>query len=234
MSQKPPTQNAELGPDCEIAPNVQLGYQYKGWKKPAKIGELSRVHSGTVIYADTQIGSRFTCGHNVVIRAACDIGDRVVILHGTTLEGKITIGKGVKIMAHVYIPSGTVIGSMTFIGPGVNFLNAMLPMRAPGVSGPQIGRQVVIGGGVTIGPGVKVGDNVFIGAGATVLKDIPPNSLAYGTPASYKPLPEKFGKRNDPAQIFAGLDLWHPQEDDGSWKEEDFPGKEEWLKDQNL
>jgi len=232
MSQKSSFENVNLGPDCEIAPNVQLGYQYKGWKHPTKIGKLGRVHSGTVIYADTEIGSRFTCGHNVVIRAECNIGDRVVILHGTTLEGKITIGKGVKIMAHVYIPSGTVIGGMTFIGPAVNFLNAKLPMRDTNVSAPKIGNHVVIGGGVTIGPGVQIGDNVFIGAGATVLEDVPPNSLAYGTPAKYKPLPSKFGRGNDPAQIFSGLDLWHPVEDDESWKEEDFPGKEEWLKDQ--
>lgn len=221
--------NCHIGAGSEIAPNVILGYYYRGWSKPARIGMNSRIHSGTVIYADTAIGNRFTCGHNVTIRAECEISDRVVILHGCTLEGKIIIGKGVKIMAHVYIPSRTVIGDMTFIGPGVTILNARIPMREQGISGVTIGNNVVIGGGSTIGPGVTIGDNVFIGAGALVLKDIPSNSLAYGSPSIHKPLPGKFGKMNDPKQIFTGLDLWNNVPDDGTWLDEDFFGKEEWL-----
>lgn len=227
------TKNEEsyiLGPGAEIAPNVILGYPYKDWDQPLRIGDRARIHSGTVIYAGTQIGHRFTCGHNVVIRAQCEIGDRVVILHGTILEGKLKIGKGVKIMAQVYIPSGTTIGEMVFIGPGVNILNARLPMRDGQLQKVTIGHHVVIGGGVTIAPGVTIGNNVFIGAGAVVVKDIPDHTLAYGNPAKIQPLPEKFGPGNDPKQIFTGLDLWNPEEDDGTWQLEDFFGKENWFK----
>jgi len=218
--------NCELGEGAEIEPNVMLGYQYPGHRSPLKLGKKARIHSGTVIYADTIVGDHFTCGHNVTIRAECEIGDRVVILHGTTLEGKLTIGKGVKIMAHVYIPSRTNIGSMVFIGPGVNFLNAMMPMRESGVVGATIGDHVVIGGGVTIGPGVTIGENSFIGSGSVVMKDIPANSLAYGVPAKFRPLPEKFGKGNDPKQIFNGLDLWDNRPGDLSWENEEYSGKE--------
>ncbi|MBD2703519.1 N-acetyltransferase [Spirosoma sp. BT702] len=217
--------NCLLGDDAEIGPNVMLGYEYPGWKEPLKLGNRARIHSGTVIYADSIIGDRFSCGHNVTIRAECQIGDRVVILHGATLEGKLTIGKGVKIMAHVYLPSRTIIGDLVFIGPGANFLNAKLPMRESGVKGPTIGNHVVVGGGVTVGPGVTIGDNCFIGAGSTVLQDIPPNSLAYGVPAQFRPLPEKFGQGNDPKQIFCGLDLWDNRPDDYTWMDEEYPGK---------
>lgn len=223
----------EIGDGAEIAPNVMLGYRYPGCRLPAKIGGKARIHSGSVIYADTVIGDRFTCGHNVTIRAECVIGDRVVILHGCTLEGRLRIGKGVKIMAHVYIPSSTVIGDMVFVGPGTTFLNARYPMReAAAAKGATIGNHVVIGGGVTVGPGVVIGDNVFIGAGATVLKDIPANSLAYGSPARSKPLAEKFGRRNEPRQIFCGLDLWDNRPTDGTWQDEDFPGRAEGRTDQ--
>jgi UDP-3-O-[3-hydroxymyristoyl] glucosamine N-acyltransferase len=68
-------------------------------------------------------------GTTSTIRAECDIGDRVVILHGCTLEGRLKLGKGVKLMAHIYIPSRTTIGSMVFVGPGTTFLNARFPMR---------------------------------------------------------------------------------------------------------
>lgn len=214
--------NCVLGKDCSVAPNVMLGYRYNGWRQPLRIGEKARIHSGTVIYADTVIGDRFTCGHNVTVRAECKIGDRVVLLHGCTLEGRLEIGTGVKIMAHVYIPSATKIGNMVFIGPGVNILNARMPMRITGLAGVTIGNHVMVGGGVTIGPGVAIGDNVFIGAGAVVLKDIPSGSLVYGNPAVCKPLPEKFGKGNDPRQIFTGLDLWDNTPDDGTWMREDL------------
>jgi acetyltransferase-like isoleucine patch superfamily enzyme len=219
----------EIGPGAEIAPNVMLGYRYPGCKQPTRIGERARIHSGTVIYADTVIGHRFSCGHNVTIRAECEIGDRCVVLHGCTLEGRLKLGKGVKLMAHIYIPSSTVIGSMVFVGPGTTFLNARLPMRAAGVKGATVGNHVMIGGGVTIGPGVTIGDNVFIGAGANVVCDIPANSLALGNPARIQPLPEKFGVRNDPKQIFCGLDLWDPRPSDDTWKDEDFPGRADWL-----
>lgn len=151
----------------------------------------------------------------------------MVILHGCTLEGRLKLGKGVKLMAHIYIPSRTTIGSMVFVGPGTTFLNARFPMREAVVCGATVGNNVVIGGGVTIGPGVVIGDNVFIGAGATVLNDIPANSLAYGTPARFKPLPDKFGKKNDPKQIFCGLDLWDNRPADMTWQYEDYFGKGE-------
>lgn len=225
MSNTLEMRNCVLGADVEIEPNVMLGYRYPGCRGPTRIGAHARIHTGTVIYADTTIGERFRCGHNVTIRAECDIGDRVVILHGSTLEGRLKIGKGVKIMAHVYIPSRTTIGSMVFIGPGTTFLNARLPMRDLTVAGATIGNHVMVGGGVTIGPGVVIGDNVFIGAGSNVISDIPANSLAYGNPARPRQLPEKFGKGNDARLVFCGLDLWDNTPDDGTWESEDFPGR---------
>ncbi|MDB6168473.1 MAG: hypothetical protein JWM88_1337, partial [Verrucomicrobia bacterium] len=58
------------------------------------------------------------------------------------------------------------------------------------------------------------------------------DSLAHGTPARHWPLPEKFGRRNDPRQIFGGLDLWDNRPADDTWQAEDFPGREEWLREQ--
>lgn len=45
-----------------------------------------------------------------------------------------------------------------------------------------IGNNVWIGGGAIIMPGVTIGDNVVIVAGSVVTKDIPDNSVAYGSP----------------------------------------------------
>lgn len=197
-----------------------LGYRYVKDSRPLRIGDHAIIRSGTVIYADTAIGHRFQCGHHVLIRAEVTIGDRCVIHHKCTLEGRIRIGSGVKVMAHVYIPSGTEIGSMVFIGPNTTFLNDKYPMRrAAPVEGPRIEDHVCIGGGVTICPGITVGRGSFIGAGAVVTKDVPPDTLARGVPAHHDPLPEQLSHGNLPELLLPQTDLWGPTTDE-SWREE--------------
>lgn len=196
-----------------------LGYRYPGDSRPLRIGDYAIIRSGTVIYANTTIGDRFQCGHHVLIRAEVTIGDRCVVHHKATLEGRIRIGDGVKIMAHVYVPSGTVIGSMVFIGPGTTFLNDKYPMRrAAPVEGARIEDHVTIGGGATILPGVRIGRNAFVGAGSVVSKDVPPDTLAYGVPARHYPLPDVLSGGNLPELLLPQTDLWGAQSDD-SWKE---------------
>jgi acetyltransferase-like isoleucine patch superfamily enzyme len=209
----------EIGQHAQIDEGVMLGYRYPGDSRPLRIGDYAIIRSGTVVYANTTIGHRFQCGHHVLIRAEVTIGDRCVVHHKCTLEGRIRIGNGVKIMAHVYIPSTTVIGSMVFIGPGTTFLNDKYPMRrAAPVQGARIDDHVTIGGGATICPGVSIGRNVFIGAGSVVNKDVPPNTLAYGVPARHFPLPEDMGEGNLPDLLLPQTDLWGSQRDD-SWRE---------------
>ena len=191
-----------------------LGYRYPGDSQPTRIGDNAIIRSGTIIYANTTIGNRFSCGHHVLIRAEVTLGDRVVIHHKCTLEGRIKIGYGVKVMAHVYIPSTTEIGNMVFIGPGTTFLNDRHPMRRPvNVNGARIEDHVVIGGGVTICPGVTIGRKSFIGAGAVVNKNVPPETLAYGVPARHYPLPELLSGGNLPEYLLPQTDLWGAQVD---------------------
>jgi len=217
----------ELGPHAQVDEGVTLGYRYPGWSSKLTIGAHAIIRSGTVVYAGTRIGKRFTCGHGVLIRAECEIGDRVVILHKSTLEGKIRIGSGVKIMAHVYIPSRTVIGDFVFVGPGTTFLNHKLPMRTRDpVAGATVGKGACVGGGVTVGPGVTIGENSFIGAGTLVNKDVPPDSLAYGVPVRYRPLPPELAGGNWPELVMTGTDLWGGQVgDDWTVDYPEIPGR---------
>lgn len=209
----------ELGVDAQIDPDVTLGYRYPGDSAPLRIGDHAIIRSGSILYANTAIGDRFSCGHHVLIRAEVQLGDRVVVHHKCTLEGRIRIGSGVKIMAHVYLPSTTVIGDRVFIGPGCTLLNDKYPMRQTTVlQGPQIEDHVSIGGGVTICPGVTIGKNSFVGAGSLVNKDIPPNTLAYGVPARHQPIPDDLAAGNLPELMLPQTDLWGAQSDD-SWRE---------------
>lgn len=197
-----------------------LGYRYPGDQQPLRIGQRAIIRGGSIIYASTTIGHYFQCGHQVLIRGEVTIGDRCVVHHKCTLEGRLRIGNGVKIMAHVYIPSTTVIGDMVFIGPGTSMMNDRYPMRrAAPVRGPRIEDHVSIGGGVTICPEVTIGRNSVIGAGAVVNKDVPPNTLAYGVPARHYALPEAIARGNLPELLLPQTDLFGARSDD-SWREE--------------
>lgn len=216
----------EIGDNAQIDDDVVLGYRYPGDSRPLRIGDYAIIRSGTIIYADTTIGDRFQCGHQVLIRAEVTIGDRCVVHHKCTLEGRLRIGNGVKIMAHVYLPSTTEIGDMVFIGPGTSFMNDKYPMRrAAPVQGPRVEDHVSIGGGVTVCPEVTIGSNSVIGAGSLVNKDVPPNTLAYGVPARFHPLPENISHGNLPELLLPQTDLYGAPSDD-TWRD-DFPFDQE-------
>lgn len=82
------------------------------------------------------------------------------------------------------------IGDDVQIGPNVQLLAPTHPLDAERrIAGWESGEPIVIedgcwlGGGVVVCPGVTIGERSVIGAGAVVTKDIPPCSLAVGSPA---------------------------------------------------
>jgi acetyltransferase-like isoleucine patch superfamily enzyme len=151
-----------------------------------ELGEAARLRSGTVLYAGSVIGARLQTGHHVVIREQCEIGDDVCLWSGTVVDYGCRIGNGVKIHSNCYVAQFTQIDDDAFLAPGVTIANDLYP-GMPGsreaMSGPHIGAGARIGVNVTILPYVHIGAGALIGAGAVVTRDVPPGSLAYGTPA---------------------------------------------------
>ncbi|MEN6519766.1 MAG: sugar O-acetyltransferase [Armatimonadota bacterium] len=83
------------------------------------------------------------------------------------------------------------IGDNVMIGPNVQIYSATHPVEAVlRIAGPELAKPITIeenvwiGGGAIICPGVTIGRNTTIGAGAVVTKNIPPNVVAAGNPAS--------------------------------------------------
>jgi maltose O-acetyltransferase len=82
------------------------------------------------------------------------------------------------------------IGDDVQIGPNVQLLTATHPLE-PGPRRDKwesaepitIGDNVWLGGGVIVCPGVTIGENTVVGAGAVVVKDLPANVVAVGSPA---------------------------------------------------
>lgn len=90
--------------------------------------------------------------------------------------GGVEIGEGCGISAHVAIYSVTADTGALMISEAVNYKGRVV-----------IGNNVYIGASAVIIPGVTVGDNVVIAAGAVVTRDIPPDMLAKGVPATFSP-----------------------------------------------
>ena len=81
------------------------------------------------------------------------------------------------------------IGNNVKFGPNVTIVTAGHPiypeLREKGIEynlPVRIGNNVWMGAGVIVLPGVTIGDNSVIGAGSVVTKDIPPNTVAVGSP----------------------------------------------------
>ncbi len=71
----------------------------------------------------------------------------------------------------------------------------------------KIGNNVFVGMDCIILPGVVIGDNVIVGAGSTVSKDIPSNSVAAGVPAKViKTLDEYFNQAREKSLGMGRLD----------------------------
>lgn len=188
-----------LGKDCVVQDGVLLGLKYKEGCRQAVIGDEAVIRWGTVIYADVEIGDRFKTGHAVMIREKTRIGDRVVVGTNTVIDGTVTIGSFVKLESNVYVPTHTTIGNQCFIGPGAVLTNDKYPQRLRDEyepMGPVLEDSVTIGANATLLPGVRIGEGSMVAAGSVVTRDVPPWSLAVGTPARVRPLPERLRERN--------------------------------------
>jgi acetyltransferase-like isoleucine patch superfamily enzyme len=108
-------------------------------------------------------------------------GTRVFGARRLTLGARVAIGENSHIVCHAPIT----IGDDFLSAPGL-YLNSggHDPSTLRSFAAPiTIGRRVWCGARVTVCAGVEIGDDVVIGAGAVVVKSIPPRSIAAGVPA---------------------------------------------------
>ena len=150
------------------------------------LGPAARLRTGTVLYAGTRIGARFSTGHNVVIREQSTIGDDVSVWSNSVVDYGCRIGSRVKIHTSCYVAQFSEIADDAFLAPGVCFANDLYPgspASAQAMCGPRIGAGAQIGVNVTVLPYVHIGAGAIIGAGSVVVDDVPPGVVAVGSPA---------------------------------------------------
>jgi len=154
---------------------------------PLELGAGTVVSTGAVVFAGTTIGERVIVGDQACVRERCTIGDDVVIGRGSLVENDTSVGALTKIQAHAYITAYSLLEDNVFIAPCVittndNFMGRT-EKRHELVKGPTIRRGARIGGGCVLLPGIEIGEEAFVGAGAVVIRDVPPRALVVGNPA---------------------------------------------------
>jgi acetyltransferase-like isoleucine patch superfamily enzyme len=154
---------------------------------PAELGPGTIVSTGAVVFAGTRLGARVIVGDQACVRERCEVGDDVVIGRGSLVENDTTIGALTKIQAHAYVTAYSVLEEEVFVAPCVvttndNFMGRT-ERRHELIKGPTIRRGARVGGGAVLCPGVEIGEEAFVGAGAVVIRDVPPRAVVVGNPA---------------------------------------------------
>ncbi|MCU1480063.1 MAG: serine acetyltransferase [Subtercola sp.] len=110
--------------------------------------------------------ARFLTG--VEIHPGAVLGRRVFIDHGMG----VVIGETATIGDDVLIYHGVTLGGT---------------VPKAGQRHPHVGNNVLLGAGAKLLGPIRIGDGCAVGANAVVLMDVPPNSLAVGVPATFRP-----------------------------------------------
>lgn len=137
------------------------------------------------ISKNAKIGRNVKIWHFSYIGNNTEIGDNVSIGSLVHIDYNVKIGDNTRIEGSVYIPPLTTIGKNVFIGPCVTFTNDPYPM-SPKMTGVIVEDGAIIGGRAVFKAGISVGKNSVVAMGAVVTKNVPPNVLVMGHPATIR------------------------------------------------
>jgi acetyltransferase-like isoleucine patch superfamily enzyme len=154
---------------------------------PLELGSGTVVSTGAIVFAGTRIGARVIVGDQACVRERCELGDDVVVGRGSLVENDTTVGARTKIQAMVYVTAYTIVEEDVFLAPCVQTSNdnfmGRTERRHDLREGPTIRRGSRVGAGAVLCPAVEIGEEAFVGAGAVVVRDVPPRVVVVGNPA---------------------------------------------------
>jgi acetyltransferase-like isoleucine patch superfamily enzyme len=185
-----------IGDGCRILDNTVVGKQpvlsgrstaKRDPLPPLELGPGTVVSTGAIVFAGSTLGTRVLVGDQACVRERCELGDDVVVGRGALIENDVTIGARTTIQANAYLTAYSTLEERVFVAPCVTTTNdnfmGRTERRHALRRGPTIRRGARIGGGAVLLPGIEIGEEAFVGAGAVVLRDVPPRTVVAGNPA---------------------------------------------------
>ncbi len=191
--------NSRIGARCILGEYLQDFYpKLEKHFHPLIIGEGALIRSETIIYGDCTIGEQFQTGHRVTIREGTRIGDHTRVGTLSDIQGHCEIGNYVNLHSNVHIGQMSKIHDYVWLFPYVVLTNDPQPPSET-LLGVEIEEFAVVATMSVVLPGVKIGKDALIGAGSTVTKDVPEETVAFGSPAhfhgSVREVTDRNGKR---------------------------------------
>jgi UDP-2-acetamido-3-amino-2,3-dideoxy-glucuronate N-acetyltransferase len=144
------------------------------------------IHPTAIVEDDVEIGPGTRIWHMAHIRRGARIGANCTLSKDVYVDIGVSIGDRVKIQNGVSVYHGVTLESDVFVGPHAAFTNDDTPRAFNDswkVTPTMVRRGASIGANSTIVCGVTLGPYSMVGAGSTVTNDVPPHSLAIGSPA---------------------------------------------------
>ncbi len=145
------------------------------------------VHPSAQVSAEASIGAGTNIWDWSKVREGARIGAGCQIGQAVYIDHDVVVGDGCKIQNGVSVYFGVTLGDHVFVGPNASFTNDLAPRAASGTDW-QVVPTVVedhasVGANATIVCGVRLGAACMVGAGAVVVRDVPPHALVVGNPA---------------------------------------------------
>jgi UDP-2-acetamido-3-amino-2,3-dideoxy-glucuronate N-acetyltransferase len=156
------------------------------------------VHPTAIVENSAKIGKGTKIWHFAHVREGAEIGMDCVLGHAVYVGQGVKIGDHVKLENRANVYQGVTIEDNVFVGPHVTFTNDPYPRSLStdwAIVPTYVKQGASIGASAIIVCGVTIGERALIGAGSVVTRDIPPQALAYGNPATIKGFVCKCGRR---------------------------------------
>jgi acetyltransferase-like isoleucine patch superfamily enzyme len=173
-----------LGDDVTVESHCVVGHPNPlAAGRPLVVGDRGLIRSHSVLYAGSSFGAGLRTGHRVTVREGITAGLDLQIGTLCDFQGDTEIGDHVRTHSGVFIAQGARIGDFVWLFPHVVLTNDPHPPSDGHFAGATVEDYAAVGAGACILPGVRLGTRSLVAAGATVTKDVAPDTVVGGVPA---------------------------------------------------